>query len=360
MADLTALFNDFGQSIWLDNLSRAVLNDGSLSARIAQGVRGLTSNPTIFAKAIQGSTDYDDQFGTLMAADVATVDAYWHMVIDDIQAACDAFAPLYESSDAVDGYVSVEVAPELSRNTTGTLSAARELHERVDRANVMIKIPATVEGLPAISAMIAEGRSVNVTLIFSPERHQAVMEAYISGLEQLANDSDADLSRVASVASFFISRVDTEVDDRLGDSDKDLCGTAAIAQGRLAYTNFLNAFSGPRWEALAARGARVQRPLWASTGTKNPAYSDVLYVDELIGPHTVNTVPEPTLDAFLDHGSSARTVDRDLAETSAILDRLSQANIDLDDVAEQLEREGLASFEASFDEVIAALVEKAG
>jgi transaldolase len=248
----------------------------------------------------------------------------------------------------------------LSRNTTGTLSAARELHERVDRANVMIKIPATVEGLPAISAMIAEGRSVNVTLIFSPERHQSVMEAYITGLEQLATDPDADLSRVASVASFFISRVDTEVDDRLGGNGLNLHGKAAIAQGRLAYTNFLNAFSGPRWEVLAARGARVQRPLWASTGTKNPAYSDVLYVDELIGPHTVNTVPEPTLDAFLDHGSSVRTVDRELAETSAVLDRLSEANIDLDDVAEKLEREGLASFEKSFDEVIAALVEKAG
>ena len=359
MVDLTALFNEFGQSIWLDNLSRAHINDGSLNARIAQGVRGLTSNPTIFAKAIQGSTDYDEQFESLMAADVTPVDAYWHMVIDDIQAARDAFSPLYESSDAVDGYVSVEVAPELSRNTTGTLSAARELHERVDRANVMIKIPATVEGLPAISAMIAEGRSVNVTLIFSPERHQAVMEAYISGLEQLATDPDADLSRVASVASFFISRVDSEVDERLGDDGHDLCGTAAIAQGRLAYTNFLNAFSGPRWEALATRGARVQRPLWASTGTKNPAYSDVLYVDELIGPQTVNTVPEATLDAFLDHGSSARTVDPDLAETSAVLDRLSEANIDLDDVAEKLEREGLASFAASFDEVIAALVEKA-
>ena len=359
MADLTALFNEFGQSIWLDNLSRAHLNDGSLNARIAQGVRGLTSNPTIFAKAIQGSADYDDQFGQLMSSGNSPIEAYWHMVIDDIQAACDAFAPLYESSDAVDGYVSVEVAPDLSRNTSGTLEAARDLHDRVDRSNVMIKIPATIEGLPAIRSMISEGRSVNVTLIFSPERHQEVMEAYIAGLEELANDPAADLSRVASVASFFISRVDTEVDDRLGDSSHDLCGTAAIAQGRLAYTNFLKSFSGPRWEALAARGARVQRPLWASTGTKNPAYSDVLYVDQLIGAHTVNTVPEATLDAFLDHGSSARTVDPDLAETSAVLDRLSEANIDLDDVAEKLEREGLASFAASFDEVIAALVEKA-
>ena len=360
MADLTSLFNEQGQSIWLDNLSRAHLNDGSLTQRIAQGVRGLTSNPTIFAKAIQGSADYDVQFGQLMSAGNSAIDAYWHMVIDDIQSACDAFTPLYDSSDAVDGYVSVEVAPDLSRNTEGTLAAARDLHNRVDRANVMIKIPATVEGLPAIQSMIAEGRSVNVTLIFSPERHQAVMEAYISGLEQLASDPAADLSRVASVASFFISRVDTEVDKRLGTENQELLGAAAVAQGRLAYQNFLNAFSGPRWDALAARGARVQRPLWASTGTKNPEYSDVLYVDELVGPDTVNTVPEATLDAYLDHGSIARTIDTDNARTARILQALSEAGIDLGDVADQLEEEGLASFEASFDEVIAALVDKAG
>jgi len=360
MADLTSLFNEQGQSIWLDNLSRAHLNDGSLTQRIAQGVRGLTSNPTIFAKAIQGSADYDDQFGQLMSAGNSAIDAYWHMVIDDIQSACDAFTPLYDSSDAVDGYVSVEVAPDLSRNTEGTLAAARDLHNRVDRANVMIKIPATVEGLPAIQSMIAEGRSVNVTLIFSPERHQAVMEAYISGLEQLASDPAADLSRVASVASFFISRVDTEVDKRLGTENQELLGTAAVAQGRLAYQNFLDAFSGPRWDALVQRGARVQRPLWASTGTKNPEYSDVLYVDELIGPDTVNTVPEATLDAYLDHGAIARTIDTDKAGTARILQALSEAGIDLGDVAEKLEEEGLASFEASFDEVIAALVDKAG
>ena len=359
MADLTALYNNHGQSIWLDNLSRAHLKDGSLAGRIAQGVRGLTSNPTIFAKAIQGSDDYDEQFNGLIASGVTPVDAYWHMVIDDIQAACDAFAPLYESSDAIDGYVSVEVAPDLSRDTNRTLAAAQDLHDRVNRRNVMIKIPATVEGLPAIRSMIAEGRSVNVTLIFSPERHQQVMEAYISGLEQLATDPSADLSRVASVASFFISRVDTEVDQRLGNPDHELCGSAAIAQGRLAYNNFLEMFSGPRWDALAARGARVQRPLWASTGTKNPAYSDVLYVDELIGPDTVNTVPEATLDAYLDHGVVNRTVDTDHEATARTLNALSRAGIDLDDVSDRLEREGLASFEASFDEVIAALVEKA-
>jgi transaldolase len=358
MADLTALFDEQGQSIWLDNLSRAHLTDGSLTARIAQGVRGLTSNPTIFAKAIQGSSDYDEQFDELMSSGCSPIDAYWHMVIDDIQVACDSFTPLYESSDAVDGYVSVEVAPNLSRDTDGTLAAARDLHDRVDRSNVMIKIPATVEGLPAIRAMIAEGRSVNVTLIFSPERHQAVMEAYIAGLEELASDPDADLSRVASVASFFISRVDTEVDKRLDNANQELLGTAAVAQGRLAYQNFLDAFSGPRWDALAARGARVQRPLWASTGTKNPEYSDVLYVDELIGPDTVNTVPEATLDAYLDHGSVERTIDTDNTGTARILKALSEAGIDLGNVAEQLEEEGLASFEASFDEVIAALVEK--
>ena len=359
MADLTALYNNHGQSIWLDNLSRAHLKDGSLAGRIAQGVRGLTSNPTIFAKAIQGSDDYDEQFNGLIASGVTPVDAYWHMVIDDIQAACDAFAPLYESSDAIDGYVSVEVAPDLSRDTNRTLAAAQDLHDRVNRRNVMIKIPATVEGLPAIRSMIAEDRSVNVTLIFSPERHQQVMEAYISGLEQLATDPSADLSRVASVASFFISRVDTEVDQRLGNPDHELCGSAAIAQGRLAYNNFLEMFSGPRWDALADRGARVQRPLWASTGTKNPAYSDVLYVDELIGPDTVNTVPEATLDAYLDHGVVNRTVDTDHEATARTLNALSRAGIDLDDVSDQLEREGLASFEASFDEVIDALREKA-
>ena len=359
MADLTALYNNHGQSIWLDNLSRAHLKDGSLAGRIAQGVRGLTSNPTIFAKAIQGSDDYDEQFNGLIASGVTPVDAYWHMVIDDIQAACDAFAPLYESSDAIDGYVSVEVAPDLSRDTNRTLAAAQDLHDRVNRRNVMIKIPATVEGLPAIRSMIAEDRSVNVTLIFSPERHQQVMEAYISGLEQLATDPSADLSRVASVASFFISRVDTEVDQRLGNPDHELCGSAAIAQGRLAYNNFLEMFSGPRWDALAARGARVQRPLWASTGTKNPAYSDVLYVDELIGPDTVNTVPEATLDAYLDHGVVNRTVDTDHEATARTLNALSRAVIDLDDVSDRLEREGLASFEASFDEVIDALREKA-
>ena len=359
MADLTALFNEQGQSIWLDNLSRAHLRDGSLAQRIAQGVRGLTSNPTIFAKAIQGSDDYDEQFGQLMSSGSSPIDAYWHMVIDDIQAACDAFAPLYSSSDAIDGYVSVEVAPDLSRDTDGTLAAARDLHDRVNRPNVMIKIPATVEGLPAIQSMIADGRSVNVTLIFSPERHQEVMEAYISGLEELANDPNADLSLVASVASFFISRVDTEVDKRLGEGNQELLGAAAIAQGRLAYQNFLDAFSGPRWDALAARGARVQRPLWASTGTKNPDYSDVLYVDELIGPDTVNTVPEATLDAYLDHGAIARTIDGDRAETARTLRSLEDAGVSLNDVSEQLEREGLASFEASFDEVIAALVNKA-
>ncbi|NDI02372.1 MAG: hypothetical protein EBY57_11405, partial [Actinobacteria bacterium] len=215
-----------------------------------------TTTVRVFGSAIQGSDDYDEQFNGLIASGVTPVDAYWHMVIDDIQAACDAFAPLYESSDAIDGYVSVEVAPDLSRDTNGTLAAAQDLHNRVDRRNVMIKIPATVEGLPAIRSMIAQGRSVNVTLIFSPERHQQVMEAYISGLEELASDPSEDLSRVASVASFFISRVDSEVDKRLGSPDHDLCGTAAIAQGRLAYNNFIEMFSGPRWEALAARGAR--------------------------------------------------------------------------------------------------------
>ncbi|MDA2944636.1 MAG: transaldolase [Actinomycetota bacterium] len=349
------------QSVWLDNLSRSHLDDGSLDRRIADGVRGLTSNPTIFAKAIQGSNDYDAQFAELVSGGMDPLTAYWDMVLDDIARACDAFAALHHESGGSDGFVSVEVAPDLARDSQGTLAAARSLHDRLARPNAMIKIPATVEGLPAIRSMIGEGRSVNVTLIFGLERYADVMEAYIAGLEDLAADPSADLSAVSSVASFFISRVDTEVDRRLDAlGSQNLQGTAALTQGRLAYAQFVTAFSGPRWEALSARGARAQRPLWASTGTKNPAYSDVMYVDGLIGPDTVNTLPEPTLDAFVDHGAVSRTIDADPARDHAIWEGLAEAGIDMSDVAQQLEHEGLDSFAASFDEVIDALAMKAG
>ncbi|MCU0259930.1 MAG: transaldolase, partial [Ilumatobacteraceae bacterium] len=335
MTRLHQLADVHGQSPWLDNLARAYLTSGELERFRDRGVRGLTSNPTIFQKAIQGSADYDEQFRGLVGDGGSIVDGYWEMVTADIHGACDVFAPVHDATGGLDGYVSVEVDPGLAHDGPGTARAARELHERLARPNLMVKIPATAEGLPAIRQMIAEGRSINVTLIFSLDRYQQVMEAYLEGLEALAADPAADLSGVASVASFFVSRVDTEVDRRLEalgtEAALGLRGQAALAQARLAYRRFGEVFSGARWEALVARGARVQRPLWASTGTKNPAYSDVLYVDGLIGPHTVNTLPEATLEAFAEHGTLARTVDADPATTDATWARLDEVGIDMDD-----------------------------
>ncbi len=364
MTRLLRLAEEFGQSPWLDNLRRSYLTSGELATMRDRGVRGLTSNPTIFQKSITGSDDYDAQFASLVDdPDTPVADAYWDLVIADIHGACDVFDVTYEGTDALDGYVSVEVDPGLAHDTEGTERSARELHERIARRNLMVKIPATEAGLPAIRSMIAEGRNINVTLIFSLDRYAAVIEAYLSGLEERAADPDADLSRIASVASFFISRTDTEVDRRLeaiGTPEAlELRGRAAVTQGRLAYRLFREAFSGPRWDALAARGARVQRPLWASTGTKNDAYSDVLYVDELIGPDTVNTLPEDTLEAFDDHGTLARTVDADPAEADRVWAALADVGIDTDDVAARLESEGVDSFQKSFDELISALDAKA-
>jgi len=272
------------------------------------------------------------------------------------------FAPVYDVSDGHDGFVSVEGDRGLANDGDGTETAARDLHEHLSRPNLMVKIPATVEGLPAIEQMIAEGRNINITLIFSLDRYQAVMDAYVAGLERYATDERADLSRVASVASFFISRVDVEVDRRLEAIGTEqalaLRGRAAIAQAKLAYRQFQTTFSGPRCEALAARGARPQRPLCASTGRKNPEYSDVLYVDELIGPHTVNTLPEETVEAFADHGTPARTIDHDVDDADRVWQALTDVGIDLDDVAAKLEREGVDAFMKSFDELIATLEQK--
>jgi transaldolase len=364
MDRLTKLYTDFGQSPWLDNLKRGYITSGQLKVLVEQGIRGLTSNPTIFQKAIQGSPDYDEQFRALATAPRhAIVDDYWTMVLQDINGALDVFAPLYDQSEGHDGFASVEVAPSLANDTPGTIAAARELHQRVARPNLLVKIPATAAGVPAIQKMISEGRSINVTLIFSLERYAEVMEAYISGLEQFATAPNADLSKVASVGSFFISRVDTEVDQRLETIGSPealaLRGKAAVAQGKLAYQAFRHTFSGPRWEALAARGARVQRPLWASTSTKNPAYADTMYVDELIGPDTVNTLPEVTIEAFRDHGTLARRVDADVDEAARIWHELTVVGVDLDDVGDKLERDGVTSFEKSFDELIEALEQKA-
>ncbi len=359
MNRLRALFEEQGQSPWLDNLKRGYLTSGQLAAMVDQGIRGLTSNPTILQKAIQGSPDYDEQFKDLAVDDHPVLDDYWALVLQDINGALDVFEPLYEASGGRDGFASVEVAPGLARDTQGTIEAARGLHERIKRRNVFVKIPATAEGVPAIKQMISEGRNTNVTLIFSLKGYADVMEAYVSGLEEC----QGDLSRVASVASFFISRVDTEVDRRLDAINTPEAraqrGKAAVAQGKLAYQLFTEKFTGPRWDALAARGAQVQRPLWASTSTKNPSYPDTLYIDNLIGPDTVNTMPDQTIEMFEDHGTLARTVDANLDEAHRDWDALARFDIDVDEVAEVLEDEGLASFSKSFDELLGALQEKA-
>ena len=355
MTRLHDLHAQADQSPWLDNLRRGWITSGELGRWIDRGVRGITSNPSIFQKAMTGTDAYDDQLRSLITDGATIEDSYWALVVRDIMDALEIMRPVHDASDGVDGYVSVEVNPALASDTDGTIAAARDLDERISRPNLYVKIPATAEGIPAIQQMISEGRSVNVTLIFSLVRYAEVMEAYLSGLEA----RDGDLSDVSSVASFFISRTDSEVDRRLdaigGDSALALRGRAAVAQGQVAYEMFRQVFSGERWEALASRGARVQRPLWASTSTKNPAYSDTLYVDSLIGPDTVNTLPDATLAAFEDHGTVARTVDIDPVAAHDTLRDLATTGVDLDDVARVLEDEGVAAFMASFDDLLDSL-----
>ncbi|HMG45595.1 MAG TPA: transaldolase [Acidimicrobiales bacterium] len=356
---LQTLYSDFGQSPWLDNLRRGWITGGELARWVERGVRGITSNPTIFQKAIEGSDEYDAQFRELTAAGKSVDEAYWEAVIADITDALAILRPVHDESDGVDGYVSLEVAPSLARDTAGTVNAARDLHARIAQPNLFVKVPATAEGVTAIRQLVSEGHSINVTLIFGIDRYDEVIEAYIAGLE----DYDGDLSQVASVASFFVSRVDTEVDrqlDAIGSVEAlALRGRTAVAQAQSAYRLFQQRFSGARWEALAARGARVQRPLWASTSTKNPAYPDTLYVDTLIGPDTVNTMPEATLEAFEDHGTLARTVDADFAAADEVLANVERAGVDLDAVSALLEDQGVASFAKSFDELLTALTVKA-
>ena len=365
MTKLHELYDEQGQSPWLDNLRRSFLQSGELAAWVERGVRGVTSNPSIFQKAISGSADYDEQFAEGLGRDLSVEDIYWELVVQDIEGALAVLRPTYDGSDGLDGYVSVEVAPSLARDTEGTTAAARALHERIDEPNLYVKIPGTAEGLPAIRTMISEGRSVNVTLLFSLSRYGEVIEAHQAGLEALvaSGASPEVVGRVSSVASFFVSRVDAEVDKRLdaigSDEATALKGQAAVANARRAYALFQERYSGPRWEALAAAGAEVQRPLWASTSTKDPSYPDTLYVDTLIGPDTVNTLPDATLDAFADHGTVARTVDTDPDADLDVLDRLARVGIDLGDVTELLEKEGVAAFEASSDDLMATLTEKA-
>jgi transaldolase len=357
------LHTEYGQSPWLDNLTRGYLQDGTLAGMVADGIRGVTANPTIFTRAILGSADYDEQFSALTAAGRSLDDAYWQLIVDDVGAASAVLRPVFDAGGGTDGFVSIEVAAELARDTRGTLAAARALHERIDRPNLLVKIPATPEGVPAIQAMIAEGRSINITLIFSLARYRQVIEAFLSGLEDFVARG-GDPSAVHSVASFFVSRVDTEVDRRLaaiGTGDAlALRGQAAIAQAKLAYRLFRERFSGSRWQRLADLGARVQRPLWASTSTKDPAYRDTRYVEELIGPDTVNTLPEATIAAFADHGRLGRTVDTDVDGAAAVMRRLAAVGVDMDDVGRTLEDRGVAAFHESYQEVLEALAAKAG
>jgi transaldolase len=361
MTTMERLYAEYGQSPWLDNLTRDYLRDGTLAGMVADGIRGVTANPTIFTKAIVGSVDYDEQFAALTAAGRPLEDAYWELVVDDITAALTVLRPVFDAG-GTDGFVSVEVAPELARDTQATLTAARALHERIAAPNLFVKIPATAEGIPAIQAMIAEGRSINITLIFSLARYAQVIEAYLAGLEAFA-ERGGDPSSVHSVASFFVSRVDTEVDRRLETAGTRaalaLRGQAAIAQAKLAFQLFRKRFSGERWQRLAALGAHPQRPLWASTSTKNPAYPDTRYVDELIGPDTVNTLPEATIAAFTDHGTLARTIDVGVDEAAEVMRRLAAVGVDMDDVGLTLEDHGIAGFHTSYQQVLAALAAKA-
>ncbi|MER3452489.1 MAG: transaldolase [Acidimicrobiia bacterium] len=356
MTKLHQLYEEQGQSPWLDDLSRSYITTGGLKRYVRDGIRGVTSNPTIFAKAIEGSSDYDEQFRSLIGSGVSVEDAYWAMVVADVAAAADILRPVHEASGGEDGFVSLEVSPALAMDTTATTAAARGLHERIGLPNLFVKIPGTAPGVEAIRQMVAEGRNINVTLLFSLDRYEQVIDAYMDGLEALIA-AGGDPTRVHGVASFFVSRVDTEVDRRLeaiGTPEAlSLRGTAAVAQARCAYQLFCERFGGERW------GAHLQRPLWASTSTKNPAYPDTLYVDSLIGPDTVNTMPEHTIAAFEDHGTVARTVDADPAGARAALERLAEVGIDMADVAATLETEGVAAFAKSFDEVLAALARKA-
>ena len=348
-----------GVSVWLDDLSRDRLQTGNLAELInTRSVVGVTTNPSIFQAALSKGTSYDAQVAEL-AEQGADVDATIRTVTtDDVRNACDVLAKAYEASDGVDGRVSIEVDPRLAHDTDKTILQAIELWKIVDRPNLLIKIPATLAGLPAITAVIAEGISVNVTLIFSVERHRAVMDAYLAGLEK-AKEAGHDLAKIHSVASFFVSRVDTEIDNRLekigSDDALDLRGKAGVANSRLAYAAYEEVFGGARFAALTGDGARVQRVLWASTGVKNPAYADTLYVTELVAPHTVNTLPEKTLEAVADHGEIAGdTITGTAAASQDVFDKLGAVGIDLPDVFKVLEDEGVEKFEKSWQELLDA------
>ena len=362
---------DLGQSIWYDNISRSLVTSGELARHVEEGLLGMTSNPTIFDKAISGSDDYNAQLRDILTKTpgAAPAEIIQSLMVKDIQMAADVLKTAYDRTSGSDGYVSVEVTPTKARDTQATIEEVRVLASRISRSNVMVKIPATKEGLPAIARTISEGYNINITLIFSVQRYREVAEAYISGLEQRAREGKS-LAGIASVASIFISRIDTLVDTLLkakiaGEKDpaalarlKGLAGKVGVANTKLVYQAFREIFQSPRFALLRAKGARVQRPLWASTGTKNPAYSDLMYVETLVGPDTVNTVPPATYKAILDHAHPALTVESDLEGAKQVLRDLAASGISIDDVTRTLEQEGVAAFEKSFDGLTAFLAQK--
>jgi transaldolase len=352
---------DHGQSVWIDFLSRELLRSGELARMMGEdAVSGVTSNPTIFQKAISAGDAYDDQLRDVVEREHDLKETFIQLASKDVRDACDLLHSVWdEACRGCDGYVSIEVDPNLAHDTNASIAEAQRLHDLIDRPNLYVKIPATRAGLPAIEEMIARGKSTNVTLIFSLERYAEVAEAYIRGLERLVG-AGGDAGGVASVASFFVSRVDTEADrrlDELGGHD-DLKGKLAIANAKLSYQRYKEIFAGERWEALAAKGAWRQRCLWASTSTKNPAYSDVMYVEELIGAETVNTMPEETIRAFQDHGKVAPTLESGLDEAKRVLEQLAQVGVDYDDVTATLENEGIQKFTDSFEELLKAIEAK--
>ena len=346
---------EYGQSPWNDNLTRGLITGGGLQRLIDEdGIRGVTSNPTIFEKAMASGEGYDDQLAQVARSGAPIETTYWALVLDDIRHAADVLRPTYDELDGTDGFVSVEVAPDRANETAATIEQVHWLHGQAARPNVFVKIPATIEGIPAIEQCLAEGISINITLIFSLVRYAEIIEAYFRGLERHA-EQGGDVSRVASVASFFVSRVDTEADRRLPE-DHPLRGKVAVANAKLAYQLFRERFTGDRWAALEARGARFQRPLWASTSTKNPAYSDTLYVDELVGRDTVNTLAQPSIEALRDHGDpQPDTITRDVEGAQRVVDDLAGAGIAYDDLTDTIEREGVDSFERSYRDCLASL-----
>ena len=359
MTSPIARLNDYGQSPWYDNLTRQLVAHGELARIIADdGIRGMTSNPTIFQKAMAGGEGYDEQLALLRGRGLSIDAIFWELVLEDIRNAADVLRPVYDEAGGGDGFVSVEVAPDRAHDTEATIKQVHWLRDHADRPNVLVKIPATLAGVPAIEECIADGIAVNVTLIFSLARYAEVVEAYLRGLERRA-DADGDLSRVASVASFFVSRVDTEADKRLPEGHP-LRGRVAVANAKLAYQLFLERFRGERWEALAARGARLQRPLWASTSTKNPEYSDTLYVDELVGRDTVNTLAQPSIDALRDHGDPRPdAILEGVDDAELVMADLAGAGVDYDDLTATIEREGVDAFEQSYVDCLKGLEQRA-